>query len=127
MLMKNVNGIDMPLDEADLAQRQADAQMVAARQVPQPVTVWQFMTAARRLGFITHAEALTAIRDKVMPAPFAVALAELPPEAQEEAQLKFAGITTMVRTDPLFNLLVEANVVTDAQIDNVFTVAATIT
>jgi hypothetical protein len=95
--------------------------------VPQEVAVWQFMTAAWRLGFITHAEALAAIKDKVMPAAFADALAELPTEAQAEAQLKFAGITSMVRADPLFALLVASEIVTDAQIDEVFRVAASIT
>jgi hypothetical protein len=95
--------------------------------VPQEVAVWQFMTAAWRLDFITQEEALAAIKDKVMPPSFAQALGELPAEAQAEAQLKFAGITRMVRADPLFALLVAANKATDAQIDGVFSVAASIT
>ena len=95
--------------------------------VPQEVAVWQFMTAAWRLDFITQQEALAAIKDKVMPPAFAQALGELPPEAQAEAQLKFAGITSMVRSDPLFALLVASEIVTDAQIDEVFRVAASIT
>ncbi len=95
--------------------------------VPQEVAVWQFMTAAWRLDFITQQEALAAIKDKVMPPAFAQALAELPPEDQAEAQLKFAGITRMVRADPLFALLVASESVTDAQIDEVFKVAASIT
>ena len=95
--------------------------------MPQEVAVWQFMTAAWRLGFITQQEALAAIKDKVMPHAFAQALSELPPEAQAEAQLKFAGITRMVRVDPLFALLVASEIVTDAQIDEVFKVAASIT
>jgi hypothetical protein len=95
--------------------------------VPQEVAVWQFMTAAWRLDFITQEESLAAIKDKVMPPSFAQALGELPAEAQAEAQLKFAGITRMVRADPLFALLVAANKATDAQIDEVFSVAASIT
>lgn len=95
--------------------------------VPDDVAVWQFMTAAWRLDFITQQEALAAIKDKVMPPAFAQALGELPAEAQAEAQLKFAGITRMVRADPLFALLVAANKATDAQIDEVFRVAASIT
>ena len=94
--------------------------------VPQEVAVWQFMTAAWRLDFITPQEALAAIKDKVMPPAFAQALGELPAEAQAEAQLKFAGITRMVRADPLFALLVASEIVTDAQIDEVFRVAASI-
>jgi hypothetical protein len=95
--------------------------------VPQEVAVWQFMTAAWRLDFITQQEALAAIKDKVMPPSFAQALGELPAEAPAEAQLKFAGITRMVRADPLFALLVASEIVTDAQIDEVFSVAASIT
>lgn len=95
--------------------------------VPQDVSIWQFMTAAWRLDFITQQEALAAIKDKVMPPSFAQALGELPAEARAEAQLKFAGITRMVRADPLFALLVASEIVTDAQIDEVFTLADSIT
>lgn len=95
--------------------------------VPQDVSMWQFMTAAWKMSFITQAEALAAVKDKVMPPAFAAALAGLPDENQAEAQLKFAGITRMVRADPLFALVVAANIATDAQIDGVFTLADSIT
>ena len=95
--------------------------------VPQEVSMWQFMMAAWKMNFITQAEALAAVKDKVMPPAFEAALVGLPEENQAEAQLKFAGITRMVRPDPLFALVVAANIATDAQIDGVFTLADSIT
>jgi len=91
------------------------------------VSFWSFMMAAWKLNFITHAEALAAVRSRIMPAAFATALAGLPEAARQEAELKFAGITRMLRSDPLFARVVAANIATDEQIDGVFAVAATIT
>ena len=96
---------------------------------PPPVTdvsFWQFMMAAWKLQFITHAEALAAVQARTMPAAFALALAELPAEKKMEAELKFAGITRMLRADPMFSLVVAADIATDEQIDGVFAVAAAI-
>jgi hypothetical protein len=93
---------------------------------PTDVSFWQFMMAAWKLNFITHAEALAAVRQRIMPPAFADAIADLPAEAKLEAELKFAGITRMLRSDPMFALVVEANIATDEQIDGVFAVAATI-
>ena len=96
---------------------------------PPPVTdvsFWQFMMAAWKLNFITHAQALAAVQARVMPPAFALAIAELPAEQKMEAELKFAGITRMLRSDLMFNLVVAANIATDEQIDGVFAVAAAI-
>ena len=96
---------------------------------PPPVTdvsFWQFMMAAWKLNFITHAEALAAVQARVMPPAFALALAGLPEEQKMEAALKFAGITRMLRSDPMFALVVGADIATDQQIDGVFAVAAAI-
>ncbi|MFN8996078.1 MAG: hypothetical protein ACK5X3_20760 [Pseudomonadota bacterium] len=94
---------------------------------PTDVSFWQFMMAAWKLNFITHADALAAVRQRIMPPAFAQAMADLPAEAKLDAELKFAGITRMLRSDPLFGLVVEANIATDEQIDGVFAVAAAIT
>ena len=94
---------------------------------PTDVSFWQFMMAAWQLNFITHEEALAAVKSRIMPPAFALAIADLPTEAKLEAELKFAGITRMLRSDPLFGLVVEANIATDEQIDGVFAVAAAIT
>jgi hypothetical protein len=97
---------------------------------PPPITdvsFWQFMMAAWRLNFISHAQARAAVQSRIMPPAFADAIADLPAEAKLAAELKFAGITRMLRSDPLFGLVVEANIATDEQIDGVFAVAAAIT
>lgn len=96
---------------------------------PQPVTdvsFWQFMMAAWKLNFITHAEALAAVQARIMPPAFVLAIEELPEEKKMEAELKFAGITRMLRSDPMFSLVVAADIATDEHIDGVFAVAAAI-
>ncbi len=93
---------------------------------PPPVTdvsFWQFMMAAWKLDFITHPQALAAVQARIMPPAFAAAIADLPADAKLEAELKFAGITRMLRSDPLFALVVSAEIATDEQIDGVFAVA----
>lgn len=92
--------------------------------VPESVSVWQFMIASARMGFITREEALAATRDKVIPPAFNEALSGLPDSVKEELQIKFAGIIQMVRTDPLFGIIVGAGVATDDQIDAVFRLAS---
>lgn len=91
------------------------------------VSFWQFMMAAWKLDFITHEEALAAVRSRIMPAAFAAAMTGLPTDTRLEAELKFAGITRMQRSDPLFDLVAAANIATAEQIDGVFTLAAGIT
>jgi hypothetical protein len=58
MLMKNVNGVDIPLDEADLAQREIDSATPPAIVQP-PVSGRQFKAALAILGFITEAEMIS--------------------------------------------------------------------
>ncbi len=94
---------------------------------PTDVSFWQFMMAAWKLNFITYEEALAAVRQRIMPLAFAQAIADLPAEAKLAAEMKFAGITRMLRSDPLFGLVAEANIATDEQIDGVFALAASIT
>ena len=128
MKRMEVNVTTGEVTEIDLTPEEIAALLTPAPPfVPQEVSMWQFMMAAWKLGFVTQAEALAAVRDKVMPPAFAAALAGLPAENQAEAELKFAGITRMVRSDPLFALVVAANIATDAQIDGVFTLADAIT
>lgn len=95
--------------------------------IPADVSFWRFMLAAWQAGFITETQALAAVRDRTMPPAFADALANLPAADQAVATLKFAGITRMVRADPLFNLIVSAEIATNEQIDALFVAAAAIT
>jgi hypothetical protein len=137
----DINGVTsyVPLDPANSEYQRIMALVEAGELViapaappapPQPVAdlaFWQFMMAAWKLGFITLAEAEAAVTQRVMPESFAAAVAGLSEENQAEARIKWAGITGMVRTDPLFALIVAAGIATDEQIDGVFAVAATIT
>ncbi len=59
MLMKNVNGIDVPLDEADLAQRAIDAATPPPIALPPLVSGRQFKAALAILGVITEAEMIS--------------------------------------------------------------------
>ncbi|MCA3315200.1 MAG: hypothetical protein ING06_19285 [Roseomonas sp.] len=123
---------DLPMDhEVEVGWRLVADELVPPPPPPPPppptdVSFWQFMMAAWKLNFITHAEALAAVRQRIMPPAFADAIADLPAEAKLEAELKFAGITRMLRSDTMFALVVAANIATDEEIDGVFAVAATI-
>ena len=119
---------------ADTARQRWNGEALEACVPPQPpppppvtdVSFWQFMMAAWKLDFITHAEALAAVQARTMPPAFALAIAGLPAQAKMEAELKFAGITRMLRSDPMLALVVGAEIATDEQIDGVFAVAAAI-
>ncbi len=91
--------------------------------VPNEVGYWQFMAAAARFGFITPEEAQAAVQHRTMPAVITDVLAALPPEQRAEAEIKLAGITSMVRADPLFDLLVQVGPYTAEQVDAVFLAA----
>ncbi len=59
MLMKNVNGVNVPLDEADLAQRSLDAEMQQSVASPPPVSGRQFKAALAIMGVISEAEMIS--------------------------------------------------------------------
>lgn len=100
---------------------------------PSDVSFWQFMMAAWQAGFISQAEALAAVKWRDMPAAFVGALDQavlagaMTAQQRAAAELKFAGITRMVRSDPLFTIIVQAGIATEAQLDAVFVLAASIT
>jgi hypothetical protein len=60
MSMKNVNGIDAPLGEADLAQRAIDAATPLPVALLPPVSGRQFKAALAIMGVITEAEMISA-------------------------------------------------------------------
>ncbi len=104
---------------------------IAALPAPQPpppieVSFLQFILAARRLNFITHSEAVSAFKLRVMPASFEQALSYLPEEARMEAELRFAGMTRVVSSDPLMELVVQAGIATKEQLHAVFALAESI-
>ncbi len=104
---------------------------IAALPPPQPpppieVSFLQFILAARRLNFITHSEAISAAQLRIMPPAFVQALSYLPEEARMEAELRFAGMTRIVSSDPLMELVAQAGIATKEQLDGVFALAESI-
>ena len=93
---------------------------------PIEVSFLQFILAARRLNFITHSEAVSAVKLRIMPPAFAQALSYLPEEARMEAELRFAGMTRIVSSDPLMELVVQAGIATKEQLHAVFALAESI-
>lgn len=59
MLMKNVNGVNVPMDEADLAQRAIDVAAPPAIAPPLPVSGRQFKAALAIFGIISEAEMIS--------------------------------------------------------------------
>lgn len=114
MPMKNVNGIDMPLDEADLAQMAIDAQIMAAwmATLPMPmITARQLRLALRGLG-ITAAmveAALNNITDEA---------------ARDVAMIEWEYATTFPREHPLIAHVGGALGLTETQIDEAWRQAA---
>ena len=113
MLMKNVNGINMPLDEADLAQREADAQLMTAPPMP-TITRRQLRLALLRLG-MTGAQVDAQIA--TMPGT---------PVEREAALIEWQDATTYYRDHPLVVALGAALGLTEAQIDNAWREASSL-
>ena len=125
MLMKNVNGIDMPLDEADLAQRAID--VLPIQSVPVFLTNRQLFIALALTGFITEAEALAAARMGTVPAAIEAVFAELPNQDAFAARVTWATMREVARDHPLITIMIAANLATEEQVDAIFTLGASIT
>ena len=105
MLMKNVNGVNVPLDESDLAQRALDAQLMVSLPMP-TITRRQLRLALLRLG-MTNAQVEAQIA--TMPGT---------PFEREAALIEWQDATTYQRDHPLVVALGAALGLTEAQIDN---------
>ena len=93
--------------------------------VPQSVTRAQFFHAAAQSGIITNAEAI-AVFTGVVPASLSTAIAALSASQQFAAKIAILGNTTFERANPILIALGEAMGQTPAQIDAVFTLAASL-
>lgn len=126
MKRTEINVITGEVVVVDMTQEEIAA--LPAPQPPPPIVVsfLQFILAARRLNFITHSEAVSAVKLRIMPPAFAQALSYLPEEARMEAELRFAGMTQIVSSDPLMELVVQAGIATKEQLDGVFALAESI-
>ena len=94
--------------------------------VPEKVTETQFMRAARRVGMVTKAEAKAYLARGVIPAFVETAIAQIPADLQEDAELKIIGSDTFHRADPVFAMLIAGGAATAEQVDDLFRLAATL-
>ncbi len=94
--------------------------------VPSVVSRRQFFQAAAQEGIITQAEALALLATGVIPAELQMAINALPAAEQFPAQLAIIGDPTFERANPLVAALSAAMNQTSAQIDAMFTLAATL-
>jgi hypothetical protein len=124
MLMKNVNGVDIPLDEADLAQREIDATLIQS--APIVLTNRQLFAALAMTGRITEAEALAAARMGTVPVAIDDVFAELPVQDAFLARLTWATMREVPRNHPLISAMVDASLATSEQVDGIFTLGASI-
>ena len=106
--------------------RQRVEQPPAPPPVPEKVTETQFMRAARRVGMVTKAEAKAYLARGVIPAFVETAIAQIPADLQEEAELKIIGSDTFHRADPVFAMLIAGGAATSEQVDDLFRLAATL-
>jgi hypothetical protein len=124
MLMKNVNGVDIPLDEADLAQREIDAMSIQS--APVVLTNRQLFIALALTGFISEAEALAAARMGTVPAAIEEVFAELPDQDAFQARMTWATMREVPRDHPLIAAMVAANLATGEQVDGIFALGASL-
>ena len=94
--------------------------------VPAQVTDKQFFQAAAVLGIITQAEAIAFMANGAMPANLAAAIASLPSAEQFPATMAVLGAHYFYRNDPFVLALSAAMGETSAQVDALFTLAATL-
>lgn len=92
--------------------------------VPAVITKRQFLIQLLRAGMVQDAEVPTlAIQP---PAAVASIFAGLPSEASLEVSLTWAAMTEVERANPLLAMAVQANLMTDADLDDFFRAAALI-
>lgn len=97
-----------------------------APSIPRSVTDKQFFQAAGQLGIITKPEAIAFMSNGAMPTSLATALATLPADEQYAATMAVLGARNFLRTDPFVVALSQAMGKTPAQVDALFTLAATL-
>jgi hypothetical protein len=94
--------------------------------VPAQVSRRQFFQAAAQEGLITQAEALALLASGTMPPSLAAAVATLPTAEQFPAQMSILGAAAFARANTLIAALGTAMGKTSADIDALFTLAASL-
>jgi hypothetical protein len=78
-----------------------------------------FARALRRLNMVTHAEAMKFLSNGT-PKPIAAMINALPADLRADAEFTLAGSHGFERSLPLWQDFVQAGVLTDAQLDDLF-------
>lgn len=86
----------------------------------------QFFRVLARSGIITPEEAVASAQTGTMPATIAAILVGLSPEEETDARILWATAVVFERSNPLFGAAVAAELATDAQIDGLFALGATL-
>lgn len=100
--------------------------VIGTRPPPETITKTQFARACVRAGRMTHAEALAYLSQGTLPPIIFQAIARLPAGVRADLTLRNVGSTTLDRAEEIFTALVSGGLATDAQIDDLFRLAATL-
>lgn len=95
-------------------------------EVPPSVSRRQFFQAAAHLGVITEDDALSVMTTGALPAALASAIAALPSNQQFPAKMAVVGAQDFVRVNPIMAAIAAAMDKTDADLDALFTLAASL-
>jgi hypothetical protein len=104
------------------------AEIEALRNAPPPVpdviSRRQLLIALTAAGLITEAEALAAAQIGAVPAAIDAFFSTLPPAQQTAARITWATMTQVERHHPLVQGVINANLATAEQVDELFRAAA---
>ncbi|MCW2276398.1 hypothetical protein GJ654_18900 [Rhodoblastus acidophilus] len=110
----------------DAVKAKADAYDAAQAAALATVSRRQFFQAAALSGLITPDEALSAVAGVVVPASIAAAINTLPEDQRFAAQMAVVGSRDFERLNPFVSLLAVSMGKTSAEIDALFTLAASL-
>lgn len=98
----------------------------AAPVVPQTITRRQLLIVMAGVGLITGEEALAAAMTGAVPASIDAVFVQMPPDQALAARITWATMSVAERDHPLIAALVAAKLATAAEVDALFTSAATL-
>ena len=131
-VMARIDGIDTFCNDATpeivawVAAGNIITPYVAPKSFSPAVSVRQFYQAAAEMGLITKAEAKEFFVAKAIPSSLATAVAAMPEADRFVIEMSILGATSYLRTDPFVIALGALMGLTSAQIDALFTLAATL-
>ena len=99
---------------------------VIAPPVPSPISRRQLLLALRMSGLISDAEAVAAAQTGALPASMAAIVATLPPGDAADVQITWAAMVEAERGHALWSVVIAAGLATDAEVDALFRLGATL-